>query len=68
VVTLYLLDRLNVQLRPKLLRDLAPGTRIVSHKFGMGDWRPEASREIGASAIYLWRVPSAPGRESPRGQ
>ena len=62
VVTLYLLDRLNEQLRPKLLRDLAPGTRIVSHQFGMGDWRPEATRTIGRSDIHLWRVPGAPSR------
>jgi len=59
VVTLYLLDRLNLQLRPKLLRDLAPGSRIVSHQFGMGDWRPEATRSIGRSDIYLWRVPAS---------
>jgi SAM-dependent methyltransferase len=57
VVTLYLLDRLNLQLRPKLLRDLEPGTRIVSHQFGMGDWRPEAARSIGRSDVYLWRIP-----------
>lgn len=60
VVTLYLLDRLNVQLRPKLLRDLAPGTRVVSHQFGMGEWRPEAARSIGRSDIYLWRIPDRP--------
>lgn len=62
VVTLYLLDRLNEQLRPKLLRDLAPGTRIVSHQFGMGDWRPEATRSIGRSDIHLWRVPEGTPR------
>ena len=62
VVTLYLLDRINLQLRPKLLRDLAPGTRIVSHQFGMGDWRPEATRSIGRSDIHLWRVPGAGSR------
>lgn len=60
VVTLYLLDRINLQLRPKLLRDLAPGSRIVSHQFGMGDWRPEATRSIGRSDIHLWRVPGGP--------
>ena len=62
VVTLYLLDRLNEQLRPKLLRDLAPGSRIVSHQFGMGDWTPEATRTIGRSEIHLWRVPGAASR------
>ena len=60
VVTLYLLDRINLQLRPKLLRDLAPGTRIVSHQFGMGDWQPEATRAIGRRDIHLWRVPDKP--------
>ena len=60
IVTLYLLDRLNEQLRPKLLRDLASGTRIVSHQFGMGDWQPEATRTIGRRDIHLWRVPDAP--------
>ena len=60
IVTLYLLDRLNEQLRPKLLRDLAPGTRIVSHQFGMGDWQPESTRAIGRRDIHLWRVPDHP--------
>jgi len=60
VVTLYLLDRINLQLRPKLLRDLAPGTRIVSHQFGMGNWEPEATRAIGRRDIHLWRVPDKP--------
>jgi len=60
IVTLYLLDRINLQLRPKLLRDLAPGSRIVSHQFGMGDWRPEATRTIGRRDIHLWRVPDQP--------
>jgi precorrin-6B methylase 2 len=42
VVTLYLLQTLNMKLRPKLLADLRPGTRIVSHAFDMGDeWKPE---------------------------
>lgn len=66
VVTLYLLDRLNLQLRPKLLRDLAPGSRIVSHQFGMGDWRPEAARSIGRNDIYLWRVPASKPEDATR--
>jgi hypothetical protein len=57
VVTLYLLESLNQKLRPKLLRELRPGTRIVSHAFGMGDWQPEARQEIDGSTIYLWTVP-----------
>ena len=57
VVTLYLLTRLNLKLRPKLLKELKPGTRIVSHEFAMGDWTPEKTAQVGASSIYLWRVP-----------
>ena len=43
VVALYLLPELNVRLRPKLFRELKPGTRIVSHDFHMGDWKPDYS-------------------------
>ncbi|HUE78890.1 MAG TPA: class I SAM-dependent methyltransferase [Sphingomicrobium sp.] len=57
VVTLYLLDSLNEKLRPKLLGELKPGTRIVSHMFRMGDWEPEAEQNIDGSMIYLWTVP-----------
>jgi hypothetical protein len=57
VVTLYLLETLNVKLRPKLLKELKPGTRIVSHAFRMGDWEPEKTAEVGGSMIYMWRVP-----------
>lgn len=57
VVTLYLLDSLNEKLRPKLLRDLKPGTRIVSHAFRMGDWEPEQTQEIDGRMIYMWTVP-----------
>jgi ribosomal protein L11 methylase PrmA len=57
VVTLYLLDRLNEKLRPKLLRDLKPGTRIVSHAFRMGDWEPEQSADVNGRMVYMWTVP-----------
>lgn len=57
VVTLYLLTRLNLKLRPKLLKELKPGTRIVSHAFDMGDWTPEKTQQVGGSSIFLWRVP-----------
>ena len=56
VVTLYLLPDLNLRLRPKLL-SLAPGTRVVSHNYHMDDWRPDESRQVGESVVYLWRVP-----------
>jgi methylase of polypeptide subunit release factors len=57
VVTLYLLDSLNEQLRPRLLAELKPGTRIVSHSFRMGDWRPERIQRVQGRLIYLWTVP-----------
>jgi hypothetical protein len=56
VVTLYLLPRVNLDLRPRLLQ-LQPGTRIVSHAFDMGDWEPEQVLEVGGSTIYYWVVP-----------
>ena len=59
VVTLYLLTRLNEKLKPKLLKDLRPGTRVVSHAFDMGDWKPEATASVNATTVYLWRIPKA---------
>ena len=59
VVTLYLLTRLNEKLKPKLLKDLKPGTRVVSHAFDMGDWKPEATASVNATTVYLWRIPKA---------
>ena len=57
VVTLYLLASLNVKLRPKIL-DMRPGTRVVSHVFRMGDWEPDETLKLGASELFLWRVPA----------
>ena len=58
VVTLYLLEDLNIRLRPKLLRDLKPGTRIASHRFRMGDWIPEKAVSVGDRAVYFWTIPA----------
>jgi SAM-dependent methyltransferase len=58
VVTLYLLPRLNLKLRPKLLRELKPGTRIVSHDFDMGDWKPERTVQVGSKTVYFWTIPA----------
>ena len=58
VVTLYLLDSLNEKLRPKLLKELRPGTRIVSHSFRMGDWKPEQTIDVGGRTIHFWTVPA----------
>ena len=57
VVTLYLLPDLNVKLRPRLLAELKPGTRIVSHQFDMGTWKPEQKVELNGRTIYLWTIP-----------
>lgn len=57
VVTMYLLPGINLQLRPRLLKELKPGTRIVSHDFDMGDWTPERRVDIDHSRIFLWTVP-----------
>lgn len=58
VVTLYLLTGLNLKLRPKLQKELKPGSRIVSHAFDMDDWYPEDTEQVGSSFIYLWRIPA----------
>jgi precorrin-6B methylase 2 len=57
VVTLYLLNRLNEKLKPKLMKELKPGTRVVSHAFDMGDWAPEQKTSVGGTTVYLWRIP-----------
>jgi SAM-dependent methyltransferase len=57
VVTLYLLPSLNQKLRPKLTRELKKGTRIVSHDFDMGDWKPEATSTVDGRTVYLWVIP-----------
>jgi ribosomal protein L11 methylase PrmA len=57
VVTLYLLPSLNLKLRPKLMKDLKPGTRIVSHAFDMGDWEPEQKLEVDGRQVYFWTIP-----------
>ena len=57
VVTIYLLSGVNLKLRPKLLAELKPGTRIVSHAFDMGDWKPAATEKVGSSTVYYWVVP-----------
>ena len=61
VVTLYLFPAVNARLRPKLLRELRPGTRIVSHMYGIGDWTPHDNTQVvvgkGIHFIYSWIVP-----------
>ena len=57
VVTLYLLEELNEQLRPTLLK-MRPGTRVVSNTFGMGDWEPDQVIQVGSSTGFYWKVPA----------
>lgn len=69
VVTIFLLPKINLKLRPKLLQELKPGTRIVSNTFTMGDWKPEKELIVGDPAeqmflshkLYLWIVPTRTG-------
>jgi SAM-dependent methyltransferase len=57
VVTLFLFPEMNRRLLPKLRAELRPGTRIVSHRFGLGDWVPERTVEAGGHPLLLWIVP-----------
>jgi precorrin-6B methylase 2 len=63
VVTLYLLPALNLKLLPKLLKETKPGTRVVSHAFDMGTWKPEQTLKIGTREVFFWTIP-APGTPS----
>jgi ribosomal protein L11 methylase PrmA len=56
VVTLYLLPDINVKLRPQLWKQLKVGTRVVSHDFDMGDWKPEKIEQIGGKTLYYWTI------------
>ena len=68
VLTMYLLPEFNVRLRPRILAELRPGTRVVSHDWDMGDWRPDAKAVVEglvkpvmpmhSSTVYLWIVPA----------
>lgn len=60
VVTLYLLPDLNLKLRPQLLKQLRPGTRVVSHQFDMGDWKPDKTLEANGRTVYFWVIPARP--------
>jgi hypothetical protein len=58
VVTMYLLPSVNMQLRPRILSELKPGTRVVSHAFDMEDWKPDEEAVADGSNVYLWIVPA----------
>jgi SAM-dependent methyltransferase len=57
VVTLYLLRSVNLRLRPKLLAELKPGTRIVSNTFDMGDWKADRTADVLGRTLYFWVIP-----------
>lgn len=69
VVTLFLLPNINLKLRPKLLEQLKPGTRVVSNTFDMGDWKAEKESTVDnedfdtglSSRFFLWRIPEKAG-------
>ncbi len=58
VLTLYLTAEVNLRLRPRILTQMRPGTRVVSHDFDMGAWRPDQRRRVGAATVFLWIVPA----------
>jgi SAM-dependent methyltransferase len=60
VVTMYLLPRVNLELRPRLLSELKPGTRVVSHDFDMDDWQADLQVNVrgSGSVVYLWIIPA----------
>jgi len=63
VVTLFLSPDVNLRLRPRLLRELAPGTRVVSYWHDMGDWRPLRTVRVPRANVYLWQIPPAASPE-----
>jgi SAM-dependent methyltransferase len=62
VVMLFLSPELNLKVRPKLLRELKPGARIISHWHDMGDWKPLKTLSVqsigGGRSVYLWIIPA----------
>ena len=57
VLTLYLLPEVNLKLMPKILSEMKPGSRVVSHAFDMGEWKPDRRANVDGNMIYLWIVP-----------
>jgi SAM-dependent methyltransferase len=58
VVTMYLLPDVNLKLRPNVLSQMKPGSRVVSHAFDMGDWKPDKTEKVNGRTVYLWIVPA----------
>ena len=69
VVMLFLWPHVNLRLRPRLLAELRPGARVVSHWHDMGDWRPDRKIEVEGRPVYLWRIPArGPAAAVPAGR
>ncbi len=62
LVTMYLLPRLNLRLRETLFK-MEPGTRIVSHAWSMGNWRPDEATWVGGTPVFMWAIPANAGGE-----
>lgn len=58
VLTMYLLSRVNLDLRPRILTEMKPGSRVVSHAFNMGEWKPDRSEMVSGRNVYFWLVPA----------
>ena len=61
VIALYLIPAVNLRLRPRLLTELRPGARVVSHNFDMGDWRADVDEHHDSGRVLLWTVPAVAG-------
>lgn len=57
VLTLYLLPDVNLKLMPKILSEMKPGSRVVSHAFDMGDWKPDGQISVNGKSVFLWIIP-----------
>jgi SAM-dependent methyltransferase len=58
VMLIYLFTHVNLRLRPKFLDQMKPGSRLVSHTFDMGDWRPDRSTRVGSRKVFAWVIPA----------
>jgi hypothetical protein len=61
VITMYLLETLNLRLRPVLFQKMKPGTRIVSHQFSMAEWQPDETASVDGQRTYFWVIPANAG-------
>ena len=61
VLTLYLNEEVNLRLRPRILEQMRPGSRVVSHDFGMGEWSSDSRQRIGSAILHMWIVPAQAG-------